>query len=176
MERTCLLKVHVSADLYISASKTAVFSVLDCIFFPIVDINISWRTFPSPGQKVSQRTLTQSLNFDVYRLCVRSLHVVNDVWIFFTGLLLKESKIWLNIFNLSWLQTEDCDCWLSETVWLEKMLPDNSYDCSRECLSQSWNIEKNKNIVMHRSLQLIVKLIYCALFYCSVRTNKISFM
>lgn len=85
-------------------------------------------------------------NFDVYRLCVRSLHVVNDVWICFTGLLLKESKIWLNIFNLTWLQTEDCDCWLSETVWLEEMLPDNSYDCSWECLSQSWNIKKTKNI------------------------------
>lgn len=103
MERICLLKVHVSADLYISASKTAVFSVLDCIFFPIVDINISWRTFPSPGQKVSQRTLTQSLNFDVYRLCVRSLHVVNDVWIFFTGLLLKESK-----FDLTYLIYPGC--------------------------------------------------------------------
>lgn len=73
----------------------------------MVVINISWRTFPSPGQKVLQRTLTQSLTFDVYRLCVRSLHVVNDVWICFTGLLLKESNIWLNIFNLTWLQTED---------------------------------------------------------------------
>ena len=41
MERIYLLKVQVSADLYISASKTAVFSVLDCIFFPMVVINIS---------------------------------------------------------------------------------------------------------------------------------------
>lgn len=144
IERICLLKVHVSADLYISASKTAVFSVLDCIFFPMVVINILWRTFPSPGQKSFAEDSHTISNFDAYRLCVRSLHVVNDVWICFTGLLLKESKIWLNIFNLTWLQTEDCDCWLSETVWLEEMLPDNSYDCSWECLSQSWNIKKNK--------------------------------
>lgn len=52
----------------------------------MVDINISWRTFSYQGQNVSQRTLSQFLSFDVVRLCVRLLHVSDNVWIFFTGL------------------------------------------------------------------------------------------
>lgn len=58
----------------------------DCILFPMVDINISWKTFSYQGLNISQRTLSQFLSFDVYRLCVRLLHVSDNVWICFTGL------------------------------------------------------------------------------------------
>lgn len=52
----------------------------------MVDINISWKTFSYQGLNISQRTLSQFLSFDVYRLCVRLLHVSDNVWICFTGL------------------------------------------------------------------------------------------